>query len=248
MKSILSKFTRAKKNIAVLIDPDKIFDKEKTIHLIKKSEEANIDFFFIGGSTVKKSDFENAISLLKQHTNIPVVIFPGSSNQISPKANAILFLSLLSGRNPDYLIGLHVQTAEEIYQQKIEVIPTAYLLIDGGTNSSVAYVSQTSPIPRSQISIARKTALAGKLQGKKLIYLDAGSGARFSVPPIIINEISKLDLPIIIGGGIKSIKQIKHIHEAGANIVVIGNHLETNDSFLKEIKEYKNQIKTQEAL
>ena len=116
MKTILSKFTRAKKNIAVLLDPDKISDKEKTIRLIKKSEDAKIDFFFIGGSTVKKSDFENAISLLKQHTSIPVVIFPGSSNQISPKANAILFLSLLSGRNPDYLIGLHVQTAEEIYQ------------------------------------------------------------------------------------------------------------------------------------
>ena len=160
----------------------------------------------------------------------------------------MLYLSLLSGRNPDYLIGLHVQSVEEIHQKNIEVIPTAYLLIDGGTNSSVAYVSQTTPIPRTQVSIARKTSMAGKFQGKKVIYLDAGSGARFSVPPVMIEEVSKLELPLIIGGGIKSINQINQIHKSGAHIVVIGNHIENDLSFLEEIKKYKTRSKNQEVL
>ncbi len=248
MEKIITKFSQTKKGIAVLIDPDKINNTNKLLSLIKKSEDAEVDYFFIGGSTVKRSDFEKTIKLLKNNTCIPVIIFPGSSEQLSSEADAILFLSLLSGRNPDYLIGLHVRTAEEILQHKLEVIPTAYLLIDGGTNSSVAYVSQTSPIPRSQISIVRKTALAGKFQGKKIIYLDAGSGARFSVPPTMIEEVYKLGLPVIIGGGIKSIKQIELIHQAGANIAVIGNHLENDESLLEEIKVYKKNTKNQVAL
>ncbi len=248
MKNILTSFTKIINGVAVLIDPDKINSHQNLLSLIEKCEEALVDYFFIGGSTVKKTDFENVMCFIKSNTSIPVVIFPGSNNQISEKADAILYLSLLSGRNPDYLIGLHVQSVEEIHQKNIEVIPTAYLLIDGGTNSSVAYVSQTTPIPRTQVSIARKTSMAGKFQGKKVIYLDAGSGARFSVPPVMIEEVSKLELPLIIGGGIKSINQIDQIHKSGAHIVVIGNHIENDLSFLIEIKKYKTRFKTQEAL
>jgi len=248
MKNILTSFTKIINGVAVLVDPDKINSHQNLLSLIEKCEEALVDYFFIGGSTVKKTDFENVMCFIKSNTSIPVVIFPGSNNQISEKADAILYLSLLSGRNPDYLIGLHVQSVEEIHQKNIEVIPTAYLLIDGGTNSSVAYVSQTTPIPRTQVSIARKTSMAGKFQGKKVIYLDAGSGARFSVPPVMIEEVSKLELPLIIGGGIKSINQIDQIHKSGAHIVVIGNHIENDLSFLIEIKKYKTRFKTQEAL
>ena len=248
MKDILTSFTEIINGVAVLIDPDKMNSHQKLLSLIEKCEEALIDYFFIGGSTVKKTDFENVMNFIKSNTSIPVVIFPGSNNQISEQANAMLYLSLLSGRNPDYLIGLHVQSVEEIHQKNIEVIPTAYLLIDGGTNSSVAYVSQTTPIPRTQVSIARKTSMAGKFQGKKVIYLDAGSGARFSVPPVMIEEVSKLELPLIIGGGIKSINQIDQIHKSGAHIVVIGNHIENDLSFLEEIKKYKTRSKNQEVL
>lgn len=248
MKNILTSFTEIINGVAVLIDPDKMNSHQKLLSLIEKCEEALIDYFFIGGSTVKKTDFENVMNFIKSNTSIPVVIFPGSNNQISEQANAMLYLSLLSGRNPDYLIGLHVQSVEEIHQKNIEVIPTAYLLIDGGTNSSVAYVSQTTPIPRTQVSIARKTSMAGKFQGKKVIYLDAGSGARFSVPPVMIEEVSKLELPLIIGGGIKSINQINQIHKSGAHIVVIGNHIENDLSFLEEIKKYKTRSKNQEVL
>ncbi|MAO32433.1 MAG: geranylgeranylglyceryl/heptaprenylglyceryl phosphate synthase [Crocinitomicaceae bacterium] len=248
MKDILTSFTEIINGVAVLIDPDKMNSHQKLLSLIEKCEEALIDYFFIGGSTVKKTDFENVMNFIKSNTSIPVVIFPGSNNQISEQANAMLYLSLLSGRNPDYLIGLHVQSVEEIHQKNIEVIPTAYLLIDGGTNSSVAYVSQTTPIPRTQVSIARKTSMAGKFQGKKVIYLDAGSGARFSVPPVMIEEVSKLELPLIIGGGIKSINQINQIHKSGAHIVVIGNHIENDLSFLEEIKKYKTRSKNQEVL
>ena len=248
MKDILTSFTEIINGVAVLIDPDKMNSHQKLLSLIEKCEEALIDYFFIGGSTVKKTDFENVMNYIKSNTSIPVVIFPGSNNQISEQADAMLYLSLLSGRNPDYLIGLHVQSVEEIHQKNIEVIPTAYLLIDGGTNSSVAYVSQTTPIPRTQVSIARKTSMAGKFQGKKVIYLDAGSGARFSVPPVMIEEVSKLELPLIIGGGIKSINQINQIHKSGAHIVVIGNHIENDQSFLEEIKKYKTRSKNQEVL
>ena len=248
MKDILTSFTEIINGVAVLIDPDKMNSHQKLLSLIEKCEEALIDYFFIGGSTVKKTDFENVMNFIKSNTSIPVVIFPGSNNQISEQADAMLYLSLLSGRNPDYLIGLHVQSVEEIHQKNIEVIPTAYLLIDGGTNSSVAYVSQTTPIPRTQVSIARKTSMAGKFQGKKVIYLDAGSGARFSVPPVMIEEVSKLELPLIIGGGIKSINQINQIHKSGAHIVVIGNHIENDLGFLEEIKKYKTRSKNQEVL
>jgi phosphoglycerol geranylgeranyltransferase len=238
-KVILDHFKQSKKAIAVLIDPEKCDNGTRLLELLEKSAFAGVDYLFIGGSTVTRKEFSETVHYIKAHSTIPLIIFPGSSQQISEKADAILYLSLLSGRNPDFLIGHHVQSAAELFEMDLEIIPTAYLLIDGGTQSSVAYVSQTTPIPRENSTIIRNTAIAGKLQGKQLLYLDAGSGARFSVPSERIKELQSIDLPIIVGGGITTIEQIEELHQAGTNIVVIGNKLEQDTDFLLDIYAYK---------
>lgn len=224
--------------IAILIDPEKSKNKTELKKLIEKAHFAQVDYLFVGGSTVSSEDFNSVIGFLKDNCTIPVVIFPGASHQISKKADALLYLSLISGRNPDYLIGHHVQSANEVYAMDIEVIPTAYILIDGGTKSSVAYVSQTTPIPSDKISIITSTAKAGILQGKKLLYLDAGSGAQFSIQPETVKELTQLRTPIIIGGGIKTKEQINDLANAGANVIVIGNKIEEDMDFLLDIHSY----------
>lgn len=240
-KTIYKSISNKRGAIAVLIDPEKSQDNEKLETLLKKAEFAGIDFIFIGGSTVTRKEFEKTIQIIRSLCSIPVVIFPGASHQISEQADAILYLSLLSGRNPDYLIGHHIQSAQELFDMNIEVIPTAYLLIDGGTQSSVAYVSQTTPIPRDQTAIVRQTAMAAKMQGKSLIYLDAGSGAKDPVPTRMVEELQAIGLPIIIGGGIRDIKTIRSLHDAGTNVVVIGNRLEEDLDFLLDIHTYIRQ-------
>ncbi len=238
---IFEQFLSKKGQIAILIDPEKTNSENDIIQIIKNAEIAEIDYFFIGGSTVTKLDFDKTISILKSHTQIPIIIFPGSSNHISPKADAILYLSLISGRNPDYLIGHHIESAIELFNMNIEVIPTGYILIDGETNSSVAYISQTTPIPRDRFSIALNTATAGVLQGKKVIYYDAGSGAKKSVPNEIITQTEKLMVPIIVGGGIKTFEAIMEYKKFGANIIVIGNHIENNVDFVLDLKSLKEK-------
>jgi putative glycerol-1-phosphate prenyltransferase len=239
---IFKQFCSHKGQIAILIDPEKSNKEDDLKNLIRNAEIAEIDYFFIGGSTVTKSDFEKVISILKNNTNIPLIIFPGASHQISEKADAILYLSLISGRNPDYLIGQHVNSANELYEMNIEVIPTGYILIDGGNKSSVAYVSQTTPIPRDQTNIASKTAIAGVLQGKQVIYFDAGSGAKKTIPIEMIKNIQKLNVPIIVGGGIKKIETINEYKNSGVNVIVLGNHIENNIDFVLDLK-YLNKNK-----
>ena len=233
---IFDLITAKKGQIAVLIDPDKSNKKEELDKLIEKSEFADIDFFFVGGSTVTREQFEYVVNYLSNNSELPVVLFPGASHQISSRADAILYLSLISGRNPDYLIGHHVLSANEIYDMRVEVIPTAYILIDGGTKSSVAYVSQTTPIPSDKSSIILNTAKAGILQGKKLIYVDAGSGAINHVPNKVISELASLNKPIIVGGGITKIEEIDALQKAGANVIVIGNKIEEDIDFLLDLK------------
>jgi putative glycerol-1-phosphate prenyltransferase len=239
---------KKKNQVAVLLDPEKIEDPDKLKEFSKLLKGSFIDFIFIGGSTVTKEQFQNTVSVLKKYSNLPLVIFPGSGQQLSAECDALLYLSLVSGRNPEYLIGQHIQSAFEVEALNIEVIPTAYILIDGGSQSSVAYVSQTTPIPAKQTQILRQTALASKFQGKKLIYMDAGSGAKNSIDPKMIEEIYDLELPIIVGGGIRSINQISLAHLAGANVVVIGNKLEGQPEFLEEIKKYKHNLRAQSFL
>lgn len=236
--NITDKFSSKKGQIAVLIDPEKFKKPSQLLELIKKAEFAGVNYLFVGGSTVSREDFVFVISFLKKNSSIPVVIFPGASHQISNEADALLYLSLISGRNPDYLIGHHVQSANEVYEMDIEVIPTAYILIDGGTKSSVAYVSQTTPIPNDKLSIITNTSKAGILQGKKLLYLDAGSGAQQTVLAETIKELNKLNTPIIIGGGVRSKEKISELSEAGANVIVIGNKIEEDIDFLLDVHSF----------
>lgn len=241
--TIFNSIKSKKGSIAVLIDPEKSQNFDQLKDLLNKAVFAGVDFIFIGGSTVTRKEFEQTIKMVRSICSIPVVIFPGASHQISEEADAILYLSLLSGRNPDYLIGHHVQSAQELFDMDIEVIPTAYLLIDGGKHSSVAYVSQTTPIPRDQVTIVKHIGMAAKMQGKGLLYLDAGSGARYVVPESLVQELEIIDLPIIIGGGIRDVETIKKLHDAGTNVVVIGNRLEEDADFLLDIHAYKkNEI------
>ena len=233
---IYKQFASKKGQIAILIDPDKCSDLTQLNELLKKCQFASVDYIFIGGSTVSREAFQEVIQFIKLNSTIPVVIFPGAAHQVSEKGDALLYLSLISGRNPEYLIGQHVNSANEIFNMDIEIIPTAYILIDGGTKSSVAYVSQTTPIPINNQNIILNTAKAGILQGKKLIYIDAGSGANEHLPATIATELSKLEVPLIIGGGIKSVDSIKKLMDA--NVLVIGNKIEENIDFLLDIKHY----------
>lgn len=224
--------------IAVLIDPEKCQSDRQMEELVKKIHFSGVDFVFIGGSTVNEKEFEKTISYLNRSLHIPLIIFPGSSSQVSDKADGILLLNLISGRNPDFLIGHHIQAAQAIAESEIEVISTSYLLIEGGNQSSVAYVSQTTPIPRHQTSIAYKTALAGKLIGHQVIFMDAGSGAKHPVPSEMIRSIKELGQPVIAGGGVRTSRQIGELHQAGANVVVIGNKIEEDIDFLLDIQLY----------
>ena len=233
---IYKQFASKKGQIAILIDPDKCSDLTQLNELLKKCQFASVDYIFIGGSTVSREAFQEVMQFIKLNSTIPVVIFPGDAHQVSEKGDALLYLSLISGRNPEYLIGQHVNSANEIFNMDIEIIPTAYILIDGGTKSSVAYVSQTTPIPINNQNIILNTAKAGILQGKKLIYIDAGSGANEHLPATIATELSKLEVPLIIGGGIKSVDSIKKL--MNANVLVIGNKIEENIDFLLDIKHY----------
>ncbi len=238
-ENIYRKICERTGQIALLIDPEKALDPKELAELVKKAEFAGIHYFFVGGSTVLRSDVERVVTALKQSSNIPVVLFPGASHQLSQEADALLFLNLISGRNPDFLIGHHVQCAEEVDAMDIEVIPTSYILIDGGKMSSVAYISQTTPIPRDQANIILKTALAGQLMGQRLTYLDAGSGALEPVSENVIQFLrSRLKTPIIVGGGIQRTETMEQLAAAGANILVIGNKIEENIDFLLDIKSF----------
>ena len=238
MSTVYDRIINSQNAIAILIDPDK-FSMQNSEDFLRKLNLAQPDFIFVGGSTVSKTDFDTCILELKKKTFAPLIIFPGGAHQIHEAADCILFLSLLSGRNPDYLIGHHIAAADEISKMKIEVIPTSYLLIDGGKKTSVEFVSQTTPIPHDQESLARKIALAGMLQGKKITYLDAGSGAINMVSESMIKQVKTINLPLIIGGGIRTIEQVKTVHGAGANIVVIGNRIEEDIEFLLDLANYQ---------
>ena len=221
--------------LAVLVDPDKQ-NTVSLLSLISMAANCKVDFFFIGGSLLVEANFEAAIETIKKHTDIPVVIFPGSNYQLSQKADAILFLSLISGRNPEYLIGQQVIAAPTIKKMNLEAISTGYILIDGGRVSSTSYITQTIPVPNSKIDIAVATAQAGEMLGMKLIYLEAGSGAKNTVSAEMIAAVKQqISIPLIVGGGIRTAEQAEEICKAGADIIVVGNALEETPGLLMEI-------------
>ncbi|UKN03573.1 geranylgeranylglyceryl/heptaprenylglyceryl phosphate synthase [Paracrocinitomix mangrovi] len=237
--------SKNKKQLAILIDPEKTQFTNSENDLIKKINLLSPDFIFVGGSTVTKEELKSCIAFLKNNSNIPIIIFPGSHQQVDENADAILFLSLISGRNPDYLIGHQVQSARTIKSMGIQTISTAYMLIDGGKNSSVAYVSQTTPIPSDQISIAVDTAVAGETIGFEVIFMDAGSGAIQPISPQMIASVKmNINIPLIIGGGVRTIEDLENAYKAGADLVVIGNKIEEDDNFLLDLVIYKKEIQT----
>jgi putative glycerol-1-phosphate prenyltransferase len=229
------------KKIAILIDPDKI-DSINFLNFIEKANKLNVDYFFVGGSLVNNS-IENIIDIIKNNSEIPVIIFPGNTNQITKNADGILFLSLISGRNPEYLISNHVISAIKIKQSGIKVYPTGYILIESGTKTSVEYISNTTPIPNNKPEIVLSTAIAGELLGLSSIYLEAGSGAKQTVAPSTIQLVrDNISCNLIVGGGIKTAEQLLHTYKAGANIAVIGTSLEQNLNLLDEFISVRNSI------
>jgi len=231
MKNIYSEFLKhkkqGKKSLAVLIDPDKTQELDLQIDLTHK---LGADYIFVGGSLTINNNLSLVISSIKKKSKLPVILFPGNNAQISSKADGILLLSLISGRNPEYLIGQHVTAAPMLDKANIEILPTGYMLIENGKSTSVEYISQTKPIPRDKADIALATAMAGEMLGLKNIYLEAGSGAKHPVPDKMIKTLSqKLKIPLIVGGGIRNKKQLKKAFKAGADIVVVGTAIEKND-------------------
>ena len=224
-----------RKQFAVLIDPDRSEDPQLD-RLLGLAAEAGVDYFLVGGSLLVKDRLEACLTRIKANSKIPAILFPGSPLQIHPLADAILFLSLISGRNPELLIGQHVIAAPYLRQSGLEVLPTGYLLVDGGRPTTVSYMSQTAPIPADKNDIAATTALAGELLGLKLMYLDAGSGAMNPVSSSMIRAVREtISLPLLVGGGIRTPEQAAAAVAAGADLVVVGNVLEKEAGVLLEL-------------
>ena len=235
-KSIINRTAEGKAQLALLIDPDK-HTGNTLKELIEIANNSNVSFFLVGGSIIfNPVDF--VIDEIKKQSNIPVILFPGSLLQISDKADGILLLSLISGRNPEYLIGNHVIAAPMLKNSNLEIISTGYILIENSKTTSVEYMSNTKPIPANKPDIAVATAIAGEMLGNKTIYLEAGSGAEQTVNSTMIEQIkANINIPLIVGGGINSAHQAAETINAGADIIVIGTAAEKNPNFITEIGE-----------
>ena len=234
---IIDLFQKQQKQIAVLIDPDKQSDNQHE-KIANSAQNAGIDFFLVGGSLLTSDSLYHCIRTLKENSDIPVVLFPGNTYQVSRNADAMLFLSLISGRNPDMLIGMHVIAAPYIKLSGIETMPTGYMLIDSGKPTSVSYMSNSFPIPNDKKDIAACTAMAGEMLGLRLIFMDAGSGAKTPVPSGMIRFVKdSIDIPLLVGGGIRTAKAAKESLQAGADVIVVGNRFEENPELISEFAE-----------
>lgn len=226
-----------RKSFAVLLDPDKI-DFNTFPAFLKKAANHGVDYFFVGGSLITTYVIKEVVDAIREHTSIPSVLFPGNSLHIEPSADAILLLSLISGRNPDLLIGQHVISAPLLKNSGLEILPTGYMLVESGKLTTVSYISNTIPLPHDKPGVAACTAMAGEMLGLKLIYLDAGSGAQMAVPQDMIRAVNQsVSAPVIVGGGINSALKASNALSAGADLIVIGNGIEKNPELLPEIAE-----------
>jgi putative glycerol-1-phosphate prenyltransferase len=241
---ILEAKQSGKKMLALLIDPDKIKGEEHLEKWIQLVRHSQTDFVFVGGSLLTNNQMDTIVNALKENLTVPIVLFPGNWNQISNHADALLFLSLISGRNPDLLIGQHVHAAPILKTTQLEVISTGYMLIDCGRQTTASYMSHTLPIPYNKPDIAAATALAGEYLGMKLIYLDGGSGAEQPISRAMIKKVaSTVALPVIVGGGIRTEEDAAAAYNAGADIVVVGTAVENEPELLFTFNEIKSQSK-----
>ena len=230
-QKISSSYQKKQPQLAVLIDPDKF-----NLELIKLANTCNVHYFFVGGSKLTNGNIEKTISIIKKHSKIPVIIFPGDEKQLSAKADAVLFLSLLSGRNPEYLIGKQVIAAPFVKQMKLECISTAYILVEGNKKSTTQKITKTKPLNNAQIII--NTAIAAELLGFKTIYLEAGSGAKKNINTSLIKKVKQnISIPLLVGGGIDNIQKAKQTINSGADVLVIGNALENDIHLLTQLSQ-----------
>ncbi len=230
-----SRKRQGRKSFSVLIDPDKV-DSKSIDQIVNLSIDAKVDYFFVGGSLVISNHLDECIQMIKSQCDIPVVLFPGSPSQVSKYADALLYLSLISGRNPELLIGQHVISAPFVKMSGLEIMPTGYIVVDGGAPTTVSYISNATPVPADKNEIAMCTAMAGEMLGMKLIYMDAGSGAKRPISEAMIQKVSThIECPLIIGGGIIEPEKAYKNCKSGADIIVVGNAIEKEPSLIKEM-------------
>jgi putative glycerol-1-phosphate prenyltransferase len=242
IKALTEKKKTGKKSFAVLIDPDKV-NAPILDEIIELSVAAKVDYLLVGGSLVISNYLDECVQHIKQNCDLPVILFPGSPTQVSKYADALLYLSLISGRNPELLIGQHVVTAPFVKQSGLEIMPTGYIVIDGGAPTTVSYISNASPIPTDKNEIAMCTAMAGEMLGMKLIYMDAGSGAKRPITESMIKLVAdNIEAPLIVGGGIIHPEKAYLNCKAGADVIVVGNAIEKDASLIKEMSDAIHSI------
>jgi len=235
IKYLRSYLEQGKKGLILLVDPDELGRDDYRARLSVQLQNQVCDLVLVGGSLVHDTHYDERVNWLRQEVKCPLVLFPGSPSQLHPAVDAVLFLSLVSGRNPEYLIGQHVIAAPKIREYKLETIATGYMLIDGGKPTTASYMSNTSPIPRDKNGIAASTAMAAEMLGMQTLYLDAGSGAAIPVPAEMIASVRQVSaLPLIVGGGIRSIHEAQRSLNAGADFVVIGSLFEKEPELIAE--------------
>ena len=233
--SLCERKANGRKSFAVLIDPDKV-DNGKMHRLLELAHAAKVDYFLVGGSLVISNYLDTCVQFIKKNSSIPVILFPGSHTQVSKYADALLYLSLISGRNPDLLIGQHVVSAPAVRKSGLEILSTGYMVIDGGAPTTVSYISNASPLPADKDDIAMCTAMAGEMLGMKLIYMDSGSGAKKPITESMIETVSRhISVPLFIGGGITNPEKAYLNCKAGADIIVVGNAIEKDETLIMEI-------------
>ncbi|MGZ8556836.1 MAG: phosphoglycerol geranylgeranyltransferase [Chitinophagaceae bacterium] len=241
-QSLIEKKKQGKKSFAVLIDPDKV-NKPMLDELTHLCVSANVDYLLVGGSLVISNHLDECVQHIKQNCSLPIILFPGSPSQISKYADALLYLSLISGRNPELLIGQHVVSAPFVRQSGLEIMSTGYIVVDGGAPTTVSYISNALPVPADKNEIAICTAMAGEMLGMKLIYMDSGSGAKRPIAESMIEAVAKsISCPLIIGGGIRDAEKAYLNCKAGADVIVVGNAIEKDASLIKEMSDAVHSV------
>ncbi|MBS1602051.1 MAG: geranylgeranylglyceryl/heptaprenylglyceryl phosphate synthase [Bacteroidetes bacterium] len=234
-ESLLTKKRKGQKSFAVLIDPDNV-NAKRLEELARLAVSAEVDYLLVGGSLVISNHLDEVVQHIRSHCSIPVILFPGTPSQVSRYADGLLYLSLISGRNPELLIGQHVISAPAVRSSGLEIISTGYMVIDGGAPTTVSYISNASPIPADKNEIALCTAMAGEMLGMKLIYMDAGSGARHAISEEMIAAVaSHIEVPLVVGGGIREPEKAYLNCKAGADVIVVGNAIEKDASLIREM-------------